>query len=74
MAEAESREGSNGRLDLELGRGVLVLTVLSQLRTGDLEPGLTTERRTEPAVTFRGSTLDSTGHGAQLRPLTGESP
>jgi DNA-binding PadR family transcriptional regulator len=33
MAEGDSREGSNGKLDLELRRGVLVLSVLSQLRT-----------------------------------------
>ena len=33
MTEGESREASNGKLDLELRRGVLVLTVLSQLRT-----------------------------------------
>ena len=28
-----NREASNGKLDLDLRRGVLVLTVLSQLRT-----------------------------------------
>jgi DNA-binding PadR family transcriptional regulator len=33
MAEKESREASNGKFDLELRRGVLVLAVLSQLRT-----------------------------------------
>src|ERR1700679_2735503 len=33
MTEGESREASNGKLDLDLRRGVLVLTVLSQLRT-----------------------------------------
>jgi PadR family transcriptional regulator, regulatory protein PadR len=33
MTEGESREASNGKLDIELRRGVLVLTVLSQLRT-----------------------------------------
>jgi DNA-binding PadR family transcriptional regulator len=33
MAKEESREASNGKLDLELRRGVLVLAVLSQLRT-----------------------------------------
>ena len=33
MAKGESREASNGKLDLELRRGVLVLAVLSQLRT-----------------------------------------
>ena len=33
MTEGESREASNGKLELELRRGVLVLTVLSQLRT-----------------------------------------
>jgi PadR family transcriptional regulator PadR len=31
--ERASREASNGKLDLELRRGVLVLAVLSQLRT-----------------------------------------
>jgi PadR family transcriptional regulator len=33
MTEGGSREASNGKLDLELRRGVLVLAVLSQLRT-----------------------------------------
>jgi PadR family transcriptional regulator PadR len=33
MTAAESREASNGKLDVELRRGVLVLAVLSQLRT-----------------------------------------
>src|SRR4051812_30257427 len=33
MTGGESRQASNGRLDLELRRGVLVLAVLSQLRT-----------------------------------------
>jgi PadR family transcriptional regulator, regulatory protein PadR len=33
MTEAESRAASNGKHDLELRRGVLVLAVLSQLRT-----------------------------------------
>lgn len=33
MAEAELREALNGKHDLELRRGVLVLAVLSQLRT-----------------------------------------
>src|SRR5215470_10280362 len=33
MAVGESHEASNGKLDLELRRGVLVLAVLSQLRT-----------------------------------------
>jgi PadR family transcriptional regulator, regulatory protein PadR len=33
MTEGESREASNRKLELELRRGVLVLTVLSQLRT-----------------------------------------
>ena len=33
MAQGESREGSNGKLDVDLRRGVLVLAVLSQLRT-----------------------------------------
>src|ERR1700735_890627 len=33
MTDGESREASNGKLDLDLRRGVLVLTVLSQLRT-----------------------------------------
>jgi DNA-binding PadR family transcriptional regulator len=33
MTAGESREASNGKLDPELRRGVLVLTVLSQLRT-----------------------------------------
>jgi DNA-binding PadR family transcriptional regulator len=33
MTERETHEASNGKLDLELRRGVLVLTVLSQLRT-----------------------------------------
>jgi DNA-binding PadR family transcriptional regulator len=33
VAKEESREASNGKLDLELRRGVLVLAVLSQLRT-----------------------------------------
>jgi DNA-binding PadR family transcriptional regulator len=33
MAKGESRAASNGKLDIELRRGVLVLTVLSQLRT-----------------------------------------
>src|SRR5262245_59841438 len=33
MAQRASREASNGKLDLELRRGVLVLAVLSQLRT-----------------------------------------
>jgi DNA-binding PadR family transcriptional regulator len=33
MTERASREASNGKLDLELRRGVLVLAVLSQLRT-----------------------------------------
>ena len=33
MSVAESREASNGKFDLELRRGVLVLSVLSQLRT-----------------------------------------
>jgi PadR family transcriptional regulator PadR len=33
MSEGEPRETSNGRHDLELRRGVLVLAVLSQLRT-----------------------------------------
>jgi PadR family transcriptional regulator PadR len=33
MSERESREASNGKHDLELRRGVLVLAVLSQLRT-----------------------------------------
>jgi PadR family transcriptional regulator, regulatory protein PadR len=31
--QEESREASNGKLDLELRRGVLVLSVLSQLKT-----------------------------------------
>ena len=31
--KGEPREASNGKLDLELRRGVLVLAVLSQLRT-----------------------------------------
>src|SRR5262245_16239299 len=33
MSAVESRETASGKLDLELRRGVLVLTVLSQLRT-----------------------------------------
>jgi PadR family transcriptional regulator len=33
MTEAKLQETSNGKLDLELRRGVLVLSVLSQLRT-----------------------------------------
>jgi DNA-binding PadR family transcriptional regulator len=33
VAEGEAHEGSNGKLDIELRRGVLVLVVLSQLRT-----------------------------------------
>lgn len=33
MAKGESREASSGKLDAELRRGVLVLAVLSQLRT-----------------------------------------
>jgi len=33
MADGELREASNGKHDLEIRRGVLVLTVLSQLRT-----------------------------------------
>jgi DNA-binding PadR family transcriptional regulator len=33
MTEQASREASKGKLDLELRRGVLVLAVLSQLRT-----------------------------------------
>ncbi len=33
MPARESREASNAKLDLELRRGVLVLAVLSQLRT-----------------------------------------
>jgi DNA-binding PadR family transcriptional regulator len=33
MAGQESHGASNGKLDLELRRGVLVLSVLSQLRT-----------------------------------------
>ncbi len=33
MADEEAREASNGKHDLELRRGVLVLAVLSQLRT-----------------------------------------
>jgi DNA-binding PadR family transcriptional regulator len=33
MAKGETREASNGKLDLDLRRGVLVLAVLSQLRT-----------------------------------------
>jgi PadR family transcriptional regulator, regulatory protein PadR len=33
VAERESHEASNGKLDVELRRGVLVLVVLSQLRT-----------------------------------------
>jgi DNA-binding PadR family transcriptional regulator len=33
VAAGESHEGSNGKLDAELRRGVLVLVVLSQLRT-----------------------------------------
>ncbi len=33
MGEGEFREASNGKHDLELRRGVLVLAVLSQLRT-----------------------------------------
>jgi PadR family transcriptional regulator, regulatory protein PadR len=33
MAVGESRELANGKLDVELRRGVLVLAVLSQLRT-----------------------------------------
>jgi DNA-binding PadR family transcriptional regulator len=33
MAKGESREASDGKFDLELRRGVLVLAVLSQLRT-----------------------------------------
>jgi DNA-binding PadR family transcriptional regulator len=33
MRAEHSREAPNGKLDLELRRGVLVLTVLSQLRT-----------------------------------------
>jgi PadR family transcriptional regulator PadR len=33
MSKGESREASNGKLDFELRRGVLVLSVLSQLRT-----------------------------------------
>ena len=33
MTKGESREASNGKLDLELRRSVLVLAVLSQLRT-----------------------------------------
>ena len=33
LPKGESREASNGKLDLELRRGVLVLAVLSQLRT-----------------------------------------
>jgi PadR family transcriptional regulator PadR len=33
MAKGESRDASNGKLDVELRRGVLVLTVLSQLQT-----------------------------------------
>lgn len=33
MAQAASHEATNGKLDAELRRGVLVLAVLSQLRT-----------------------------------------
>jgi DNA-binding PadR family transcriptional regulator len=33
VTEGSSHEGSNGKLDVELRRGVLVLVVLSQLRT-----------------------------------------
>jgi PadR family transcriptional regulator PadR len=33
MVVGESREATNGKLDVELRRGVLVLAVLSQLRT-----------------------------------------
>ena len=33
MTARESGEASNGKLDIELRRGVLVLSVLSQLRT-----------------------------------------
>jgi DNA-binding PadR family transcriptional regulator len=33
VAEGESHDASNGNLDVELRRGVLVLVVLSQLRT-----------------------------------------
>ena len=33
VAKGESHEASNGKLDIELRRGVLVLVVLSQLRT-----------------------------------------
>jgi DNA-binding PadR family transcriptional regulator len=33
VAEGESQTGSNGKLDIELRRGVLVLAVLSRLRT-----------------------------------------
>jgi DNA-binding PadR family transcriptional regulator len=33
MTDGESHDASNGKLDLELRRGVLVLSVLSQLRT-----------------------------------------
>ena len=33
MTDGGSREASNGKLDVELRRGVLVLSVLSQLRT-----------------------------------------
>jgi PadR family transcriptional regulator PadR len=33
VTEGETHEGLNGRLDTELRRGVLVLAVLSQLRT-----------------------------------------
>jgi DNA-binding PadR family transcriptional regulator len=33
MAEADSHDGSNGKFDAELRRGVLVLAVLSQLQS-----------------------------------------
>jgi PadR family transcriptional regulator, regulatory protein PadR len=33
MAKGESRDAANGKLEVELRRGVLVLSVLSQLRT-----------------------------------------
>jgi DNA-binding PadR family transcriptional regulator len=33
MTKGEAREAANGKLDVELRRGVLVLAVLSQLRT-----------------------------------------
>jgi DNA-binding PadR family transcriptional regulator len=33
VTDGESHEASNGRFDIELRRGVLVLVVLSQLRT-----------------------------------------